>query len=115
VEIESKHLKATLAIILKGGVLLSASYILFGLLLSAITGDISYTWGYQPLNHFIGYDIHLTPSLMILLGFYVLLATPILSIITSVIMYIIEGDVAFAIITVVALMIILVGCIIKTG
>ncbi len=95
--------------ILRLGVIASAALVLIGLALTAITGDTSHPYGLPDLDWIIWGDPFLAPSHVIYLGFMILISTPVLNIIASILMFIKARDGTFAAIASLVLLILIVG------
>jgi len=77
--------------------------------LTAITGDTSHPYGLPDLDWIIWGDPFLEPSHVIYLGFMILISTPVLNIIASILMFIKARDGTFAAIASLVLLILIVG------
>ena len=101
--------------ILRLGVLASAALVLFGLALIAITGDTSHPYGLPDLDWIIWGDPFLAPSHVIYMGFMILISTPVLNIIASILMFIKARDGTFAAIASLVLLILIFGFTLGVG
>jgi len=101
--------------ILRLGVLASTALVLIGLALTAITGDTSHPYGLPDLDWIIRGDPFLAPSHIIYLGFIILISTPVLNIIASILMFIKARDGAFAAIASLVLLILIFGFTLGVG
>ena len=95
--------------ILRWGVFVSAVLVLVGLALTAVTGDASHPYGLPDLEWIIWGDPFLEPSHVIYLGFMTLISTPMLRIVASILVFIKVHDGAFAAITSLVLLILILG------
>jgi len=103
------RIEAALSQVLRFGVLLSAVLIFMGLALTFLTGDISHPFGVLNLRWVIWGDPFLEPSHLLFLGFAVLIATPVLRIAASILMYLETRDIPFAAITSLVLLILIIS------
>jgi uncharacterized membrane protein len=110
-----KRMENLLSSVLRTGVLLSGALILIGLALTVLTGDMSYPNGDMSLSWIIWGDPFLTPSHILFLGFLTLIATPVLRIVVSTIVYLKINDRAFAAITALVLVILAIGFTLGVG
>lgn len=104
-----RKMEMTLSRVLRGGVALSALLLLTGLLLTAYTGDTSHPTGSLDPIWILWGDTFLEPSHLLFLGFLALIATPVLRIIYSVIIFAKKHDLIFTAITSSVLLILLVN------
>ena len=95
--------------ILRLGVLASAALVLFGLALTAVTGDTSHPYGRPDLEWIIWGDPFLEPSHVIFLGFMILISTPMLRIVASILAFFKGRDGVFTTIASLVLLILIVG------
>ena len=108
-------MEAALSLVLRGGVLLSAALVILGLVLMAVTMDTSYPFGSTEPSWIFGRDSFLAPSHVLFLGFFVLIATPVLRISASIIVFLKKGDIAFTLITSLVLLILLISFFLGVG
>jgi uncharacterized membrane protein len=107
-ESDSVHeMERIISHVLRIGVLLSTVLVIAGLMLASITGDSSCPFGVPELRWMIWGDPFLAPSHVLFLGFTVLISTPVLRIIASILMYLRMRDAAFAAITTTVLLILI--------
>jgi len=99
-----RQMEGTLSLLLRMGVLLSGTLVLLGLIIMAATGDVSCSRGVMDFGWILLGDPFLQPSHVIFLGFTTLVATPVIRIIASVAMFYSAHDRAFAVITAVVLL-----------
>jgi len=104
-----KRMEALVSGILRAGVLISATLILFGLALTVVTGDTSCPNGNMDLAWLINGDPFFSPSHILFLGFLVLIATPVLRIGASIYVYTKLHDNAFTTITTIVLFVLVVS------
>lgn len=110
-----KRMEVLLSTVLKVGVIVSAVLILLGLTMLVATGDTTYPLGLMDIRWLIWGDPFLNPSHIIFLGFLTLIATPVLRIATSIIVYLKMQDRTFATITTLVLIILIVSFAIGIG
>jgi len=91
--------------VLRTGVVISSALVVVGLALLSLTGDTSCPNGVVDLRWIILGDPFLAPSHVLFLGFMVLISTPVLRIIASILVYLRTRDVSFVTITVTVLLI----------
>lgn len=91
----------TIARFLQVCVLISAAVILFGLVLYLVTGTGGYENNIYPTNpiSILSGVIALKPFAVMLMGLFILILTPILRVGVSIIVFIIEKDMPFILIT----------------
>lgn len=104
-----KRMEALVSTILRAGVLMSGGLILFGLMLTIVTGDTSYPNGNMEIDWLIRGDPFFAPSHILFLGFLTLIATPVLRIAASIYVYTKLHDNAFTIITTIVLFVLMVS------
>jgi len=104
-----KRMEALVSTILRAGVLMSGALILFGLMLTIVTGDTSYPNGNMDIDWLIRGDPFFAPSHILFLGFLTLIATPVLRIAASIYVYTKLHDNAFTIITTIVLFVLMVS------
>jgi len=104
-----RRMGAALSKILRGGVLLSAALVLLGLVLTAVTADTSSPYGSTELSWILGCDPFLAPSHVLFLGFFALVATPVVCVSASIIVFLRERDIRFTLIASLVLVILLVS------
>ncbi len=104
-----KRMEALVSGILRAGVLISATLILFGMALTVVTGDTSCPNGNMDLAWLINGDPFFSPSHILFLGFLVLIATPVLRIVASIYVYAKLHDNAFTTITTIVLFVLVVS------
>ncbi|MQY82301.1 DUF1634 domain-containing protein [archaeon] len=104
-----KRMEALVSNILRAGVLMSGGLILFGLMLTIVTGDTSYPNGNMEIDWLIRGDPFFAPSHILFLGFLTLIATPVLRIAASIYVYTKLHDNAFTIITTIVLFVLMVS------
>lgn len=105
---EIRRMEAALSLLLRGGVLLSAVLIILGLVLMAVMGDTSSPYGIPTLGWVLGFNPFFSPAHVLFLGFFVLIATPVLRIVASTLMFLKVRDAAFTVITSLVLLILLI-------
>jgi uncharacterized membrane protein len=91
--------------VLRAGVVISSALVVAGLALLSLTGNTSCPNGVVNLRWIILGDPFLAPSHVLFLGFMVLISTPVLRIIASILVYLKTRDVSFVTITVTVLLI----------
>jgi len=104
-----KRMEALVSTILRAGVLMSGTLILFGLMLTVVTGDTSCPNGNMDLDWLIMGDPFFATSHILFLGFLTLIATPVLRIAASIYVYTKLHDNAFTIITTIVLFVLMVS------
>ncbi|MFQ5711321.1 MAG: DUF1634 domain-containing protein [Candidatus Geothermarchaeales archaeon] len=97
----------TVSMILRHGVLLSIAVMVFGLCLAAVTGNTDYPRGNVSLTWLTIGLSSLNPAAIIFLGFLVLIATPVLRVSISILIYHHMKDRVYTLITTVVLLILL--------
>ncbi len=95
--------------VLRIGVLLSGFIIFIGMILIIVTGDTSYPFGDMNIAWIVWGDPFFAPSHILFIGYLILIATPILRIVASIIIYVKNGDNLFSAITTIVLLIRLVS------
>ena len=95
--------------ILRLGVLASAALILVGLALTAVTGDTSDPYGLPDPDWIFWGDPFLEPSHVIYLGFMTLISIPVLNVVASILVFVRARDGAFAAISSIVLIILILG------
>jgi len=110
-----RRMEDLLSSVLRTGVLLSGALILIGLALTVVTGDLSCPNGDMSVSWLIWGDPFLSPSHVLFLGFLTLIATPVLRIVASTIVYLKINDRAFAAITALVLVILAIGFTLGVG
>ena len=95
--------------ILRLGVLASAALVLIGLALTTITGDTSHPYGLPDLDWIIWGEPFLAPSHVIYMGFMILISTPVLNIVASILVFIKGRDGVFTTIASLVLLILILG------
>lgn len=91
--------------VLRTGVVISFAFVVAGLVLLSLTGNTSYPNGVVDLKWIILGDPFMAPSHVLFLGFIVLILTPVLRIIASILVYLRTWDLSFVTITVTVLLI----------
>ena len=104
-----KRMEALVSNILRAGVLMSGALILFGMMLTVVTGDTSCPNGNMDIDWLIRGDPFFAPSHILFLGFLTLIATPVLRIAASIYVYTKLHDNAFTIITTIVLFVLMVS------
>lgn len=104
-----ERMEVLLSSVLKVGVILCAVLILLGLTILVATGDTTYPQGVMDIGWLIWGDPFLSPSHIIFLGFLTLIATPVLRIAASIVVYLKMHDRPFATITTLVLIILIVS------
>jgi len=108
-------MEALLSHILRDGVLLSAVLVISGLVLTAVSGDTSCPYGSTDPSWVFGCSPFLRPSHVLFLGFFALIATPVLRILASIVVFHRQGDTVFTLITSLVLLILLISFTLKIG
>jgi uncharacterized membrane protein len=109
-----QKMELVLSNVLKVGVIISAFLMIMGLSLMAVTEDVSCPNGsIDPVWYFT--SPMMVPSKVIFAGFIVLVTTPVLRIIASVLIYIKSGDKIFAAITGTVLIVLLISFTLGVG
>lgn len=115
-EMESvRRMEGTLSLLLRVGVFSSGAIVLIGLTIMAATGDISCSRGVMELRWMLLGDPFLEPSHIIFLGFITLILTPVIRIAASVAIFHKAHDWAFAIITAIVLLVLVISFIRGVG
>jgi uncharacterized membrane protein len=91
--------------VLRAGVVISSALVVVGLVTLSLTGNTSNPNGVANLRWIIFGDPFLAPSHVLFLGFMILISTPVLRIIASILVYLRTRDVSFVTITVTVLLI----------
>ena len=102
-------MEGLLSNILRKGVLLSGCLILLGLTMTVVTGDTTCPNGDMSLAWLVWGDPFLEPSHILFIGFLTLIATPVLRIAASILIYVKARDTPFAAITTIVLLILVVS------
>jgi uncharacterized membrane protein len=110
-----KQLELYVSYVLRLGVLLSGAFLLLGLGLLVWTGDASCPLGDISIVWLIYGDPFWSPSHILFLGFMVLVATPLLRVISSTVVYGFDHDWVFMGITGMVFLVLLVGIILGVG
>ena len=90
-------------------VLLSATVIMSGLVLAALTGDFNYPQGSISPAWILGGAASLNPSAIVFLGFLILVATPVFRVMVSIFSFYRMKDNVFTIITATVLVVLFVS------
>lgn len=104
-----ERMEVLISSVLKVGVVLSAVLILLGLTILVATGDTSYPQGVMDMDWLIWGDPFFSPSHIIFLGFLTLIATPVMRIAASIVVYLEMRDRSFVMITSLVLIILIVS------
>lgn len=104
-----RRMEGTLSLLLRVGVILSGAFVLLGLGVMTATGDTSCSHGVMDFRWMLLGDPFLKPSHVIFLGFITLIATPVIRIAASVVMFHGARDRAFTVITAVVLLILVIS------
>jgi len=112
---ELRRMEENLSSILRGGVLASALIIAVGFVLASATGDTSHPFGVMDLRWVILGDPFFSPSHILFLGFLVLIATPVLRIAISALIFLRNRDYTFASITLIVLVILIASFLLGVG
>jgi uncharacterized membrane protein len=110
-----KDMETYVSWVLRVGVLVSGLFLIMGMGLFYVTGDASCPYGIISLNWMLWGDPFWAPSHILFLGFMVLVGTPILRVVSSTIMYGVEHDWTYLIITGTVLMVLLIGILLGVG
>ncbi|RLI07688.1 DUF1634 domain-containing protein [Candidatus Bathyarchaeota archaeon] len=110
-----RRMELVISHLLRCGVLLSAALVILGLALTAATGDTSCPYGVITLDWILGGNPFFAPSHVLFLGFFILIATPILRIAASILMFLKVGDNVFAAITSLVMIILLLSFYLGVG
>lgn len=115
-EVESvRRMEGTLSLLLRLGVILSGALVLLGLAIMAATGDTSCSHGVMDFKWMLLGTSFFEPSHVIFLGFITLIATPVIRIAASVVMFYRARDQTFAAITAIVLLILAISFIRGVG
>ena len=109
------HLELLVSRLLRTGVLVSGLLMVTGLGLLWATGDVSCPTGVLSLNWVLFGDPFLEPSHMIFLGFFTLIATPLLRIVASATTHLVERDMVFALLNASVLLVLAVSFLLGVG
>jgi len=101
--------------LLRTGVLASGFLMVAGLGLLWATGDASCPAGVMSVSWMLFGDPFLEPSHVLFLGFFILIATPLLRIVASATAHIVERDIVFALLNVSVLLILAVSFVLGVG
>lgn len=110
-----RGMERTISLVLRVGVIVSFVLVIIGLVLVSITGDTSYPFGVPEFWWFIWGDPFLAPSHILFIGFMVLISTPVLRVIVSILMYLKTRDAMFSAITAAVLMILIMSFMLGIG
>jgi uncharacterized membrane protein len=102
-------MEVLLSRVLRAGVMLSACLMSLGLALMVVTGDTSCPTGGVDTTWFLWGDPFFAPSHVLFLGFLVLIATPVLRIMASIVIYLKTKDWSFVVLTTMVLLTLLVS------
>ena len=101
--------------LLRTGVLISGVLMVAGLGLLWVTGDVSCPGGVLSVDWLLFGDPFLEPSHVLFLGFFTLIATPLLRIVASAAAHLVERDIVFALLNVSVLLILGVSFVLGVG
>ena len=101
--------------LLRTGVLLSGVFMVAGLGLLWATGDVSCPVGVLSVSWVLFGDPFLEPSHVLFLGFFILIATPLLRIVASATAHLVERDLVFALLNASVLIILAVSFVLEVG
>ena len=110
-----RRLELLVSTLLRGGVIISGAFMLLGLTLLWLSGDVSQSFGVLTLDWLFLGDPFLEPSHILFLGFLVLVATPIMRVAASIVAYIYDKDWAYTAITGMVLLILMAGMVLGLG
>lgn len=106
---DSINLSSILSKVLGLGVILSATIIVLGLVLAAITGNYEFPQGSISTIRILGEAVSLNPSAITYLGFLILLITPAFRVMASVLTFYRMKDRTYAVITTTVLVALFIG------
>ena len=104
-----EQMEVVLSNVLRVGVMLSAFFLILGLVLTIVTGNTSCPNGVVNIRWYLWGDPFLAPSHVLFLGFFILIATPVLRIMASIAIYLKAKDWPFAVLTTLVLLTLLVS------
>ena len=110
-----RKVRRSAALIFSSGVRMSAVLIALGLVMAVVTGDTSNPYGVLELGRLLSGDLPITPSLVLFLGFTVLVATPILSVASAAFLFFRGRDGSLAIISTFVLLVLIVSLTLNVG
>jgi uncharacterized membrane protein len=110
-----RFLEIMVSRLLRTGVLASGLLMVVGLGLLWATGDASCPAGVMSVSWMLFGDPFLEPSHVLFLGFFILIATPLLRIVASATAHIVERDLVFALLNVSVLLILAVSFVLGVG
>jgi uncharacterized membrane protein len=110
-----EEMEGLLSNVLRTGVLLSGCLILLGLIMTVATGDTTCPNGDMSLAWLVWGSPFLEPSHILFIGFLTLIATPVLRIVASIMIYVKARDTSFATITTIVLLILVVSFTLGVG
>lgn len=95
--------------VLRSGVLLSATLMVLGLILAAVTGNMDYPRGNVSLAWVVVSTASLNPAAIIFLGFLALIATPVIRVAVSIVSFYHIKDLTYTLITSIVLLTLIVS------
>ena len=101
--------------VLRLGVLTSGGFMVLGLALLWWSGDASCPNGVLTLNWMLWGAPFLEPSHILFMGLFLLVATPLARVATSIVAYIYERDLAYTVITGIVFLVLMVGILLGFG
>jgi uncharacterized membrane protein len=110
-----RQLELFISNVLRIGVVVSGALIISGLTLYLATGDVCYPNGEATLSWIINGDPFFAPSHILFIGFLTLVATPLLRVAVSVLVYVVERDWIYTAITGFVLTILIIGMVLGLG
>jgi uncharacterized membrane protein len=103
------------ALIFSSGVRVSAILISLGMAMTLVTGDTSNPYGAMEIGGLLNGDLPITPSLILFLGFTVLVATPVLNVASAAVLFFRGKDDSLALITIFVLLALIVSLSLNVG
>lgn len=102
---DTSNIESIIIKVLRVGVVISASIILIGLILLFSTGDYYFDINNISFTMVISQAINLRPAYIIMIGLLVLILTPVIRIVASLIIFKVQDDKTYVCITLIVLII----------
>jgi uncharacterized membrane protein len=110
-----RKVRKSASLVFSSGVRVSAALIALGLVMAFVTGDTTNPYGVPEISRILSGDIPMTPSLILFLGFTVLVATPVLNVASAAFLFFRGRDNSLALITTFVLLVLIVSLTLNTG
>ena len=102
-------------LIFSSGARMSAILISLGMVMTVMTGDTSNPYGALEMSRLLSGDLHITPSLVLFLGFTVLVATPVLNVASAAVLFFRGRDYSLTLVTTFVLLTLIVSLSLNVG